>query len=180
MTNAFNLPNLLSISRALLAPLAFLLIADRDWQAASWILLAALVTDIADGQLARRWQQTSPLGGLLDHGSDALLVSAILSGLAVTGYVTPLLPVLVILAFSQYTLDSKALQGKPLRASKIGRYNGILYFIVSGFPILQPIVGWYPLSDDHIMWFSLFLVGTTLLSMTDRGIAYFKQRREPA
>lgn len=172
--NAFNLPNLLSISRAVLAPLAFWLIVEGNWQSASWILLAALVTDLADGQLARRWQQTSPLGGLLDHGSDAVLVTSILAALAVQQYVTPLLPVLVILAFSQYTLDSKALQGQPLRASKIGRYNGILYFIVSGFPILQPVVGWYPLSDQHILWFSWLLVASTIASMTDRGIALIR------
>ncbi len=81
--NAFNLPNLLSISRAFLAPIAVLFILDGNWQSMSWILLAALVTDLADGQLARRWQQTSPLGGLLDHGSDAILVTSILAALAI-------------------------------------------------------------------------------------------------
>ncbi len=172
--NAFNLPNLLSISRALLAPLAIWLILENNWQSMSWILLAALVTDLADGQLARRWHQTSPLGGLLDHGSDAILVTSILAALSIHGYVTPVLPVLVVLAFSQYTLDSKALQGQPLRASKLGRYNGILYFIVSGFPILQPVVGLYPLNDEHILWFSWLLVLSTLLSMTDRTIALLK------
>lgn len=172
--SAFSLPNLLSISRALLAPVALLVIIEGNWLMAAWILVAALVTDIGDGLLARRWQQTSALGGLLDHGSDAILVTAILAGLAVNGYVTPLLPVLVVLAFSQYTLDSKALQGKPLRASKIGRYNGILYFIVSGFPILQPVVGLYPLSDQHILWFSWLLVVSTLISMTDRALALLR------
>ena len=177
--NAFNLPNLLSISRALLAPLAVMLIIEGNWQAMSWILLAALVTDLADGQLARRWKLTSPLGGLLDHGSDALLVTSILSALAIQGYVTPLLPALVILAFTQYTLDSKALAGQPLRASRLGRYNGILYFIVSGFPILQPVVGWYPLTDMHILWFSWVLVISTLLSMIDRAIALIRLKRSP-
>lgn len=175
MLSAFSLPNVLSVSRALLAPVALMLILDSNWLAASWILLAALVTDLADGQIARRWQQTTPLGGFLDHGSDAILVTAILAGEAALGYVTPLLPVLVVLAFTQYTLDSKALQGQPLRASKIGRYNGILYFIVSGFPILQPVAGLYPLSDEHILWFSWLLCGTTLISMLDRALALWRR-----
>ena len=128
MNSAFTIPNLLSVSRGLLAPLAFLAIYQSDYLAASWVLLAALITDVTDGILARRWQQTSPLGGLLDHGSDAILVTAILAALAFQGYVTPLLPMLVPLAFTQYALDSKALRGRPLQASKIGRYNGILYF----------------------------------------------------
>jgi phosphatidylglycerophosphate synthase len=176
MNSAFTIPNLLSVSRGLLAPLAFLAIYQSNYLAASWVLLAALVTDVTDGILARRWQQTSPLGGLLDHGSDAILVSAILAALAFQGYVTPLLPMLVPLAFTQYALDSKALQGRPLQASKIGRYNGILYFIVSGFPILQPVAGLYPLTDLQIMWFSWILVASTLVSMLDRGIALFKTR----
>ena len=176
MHSAFTIPNLLSVSRALLAPLAFMVIYQGNYLAASWVLLAALVTDVTDGILARRWGQTSPLGGLLDHGSDAILVTAILAGLASQGYVTPLLPILVPLAFAQYTLDSKALQGRPLRASKIGRYNGILYFIVSGFPILQPVAGLYPLTDPQILWFSWILVASTFVSMADRGIALYKAK----
>ncbi len=172
--SAFNLPNLLSLSRIVLAPFAVMAILQGNWLAASWVLLLALVTDLADGQLARRWQQTSALGGFLDHGSDAILVTAMLAALAAVDYVTPLLPVLVILAFSQYALDSKALQGQPLRASKIGRYNGIFYFIVCGFPILQPVVGLYPLSDQHILWFSWILVASTVISMADRGYALLK------
>ncbi|MFN3236323.1 MAG: CDP-alcohol phosphatidyltransferase family protein [Pseudomonadales bacterium] len=174
--SALTLPNLLSVSRALLAPLAFLVVSEGNWLAASWILFIALVTDLADGQIARQRGQITPLGGFLDHGSDAILVTCILAGLATSGTVTPLLPVLVVLAFSQYTLDSKALQGQPLRASKIGRYNGILYFVVSGFPILQPVVGLYPLSDAQILWFSWLLVVTTLVSMLDRGLALYRQR----
>ena len=174
--SAFNLPNALSVSRAVLAPVAFFSILENQWLVASWILLIALITDLADGELARRWHQTSPLGGLLDHGSDAILVTAILAGLALQNHVTPVLPVLVALAFTQYTLDSKALLGKPLRASRIGRYNGILYFIVSGFPILQPVFDLYPLTDQQILWFSWLLVISTMISMTDRAAALLLNR----
>ena len=176
--NAFNLPNLLSISRALLAPMAVYLILAEQWQAMGWLLLYTLITDLADGELARRWNIVSPLGGLLDHSSDAILVTSILGALAVQGYITPFLPVLVVLAFTQYTLDSKALQGQPLRASKIGRYNGILYFIVSGFPILQPVFDLYPLTKSQIMIFSWLLVASSLISMSDRAIAYIRLRQQ--
>lgn len=174
--SAFNLPNLLSISRLAFAPVAAFAILETDWLVVAWILWLALVTDLADGQLARRAGQTTALGGFLDHGSDAVLVTCILGGLSALGIVTPLLPVLVILAFSQYTLDSNALQGQPLRSSQIGRYNGIFYFIVSGFPILQPVVGLYLLSDQHILWFSWLLVGSTLISMVDRGLTLLRTR----
>lgn len=174
--NKFNLPNLLSISRALLAPLSAYLIVHSEWQMMAWILVIAIVTDLADGQIARRWQQTSPLGGFLDHGSDALLVATLLAAEAYLGFVTPVLPILVIAAFSQYTWDSKALAGKPLRASRLGRYNGIAYFVVAGFPILQPVVGLEVLSKQQIIWFSWLMVATTLISMLDRGYALYRIR----
>tara|TARA_R110002073_G_scaffold9980_10_gene49400 strand:- start:7794 stop:8336 length:543 start_codon:yes stop_codon:yes gene_type:complete len=172
--NKFNLPNLLSVSRAFLAPVAAYLIVTGNWQATAWILVIAIVTDLADGQLARRWQQTSPLGGFLDHGSDALLVASMLAAEAYLGYVTPLLPILVVCAFSQYSWDSKALQGQPLRASKLGRYNGILYFVVAGFPILQPVVQLELLNRSQVNWFSWIMVVSTAISMVDRGVALYR------
>lgn len=175
--NKLNLPNLLSVSRALLAPFAVYLIIHSEWQLVAWILVIAIVTDLADGQIARRWQQTSPLGGFLDHGSDALLVTSMLAAEAYVGFVTPVLPILVIAAFSQYTWDSKALLGKPLRASKLGRYNGIFYFVVAGFPILQPVVGLEVLTRDQIIWFSWIMVATTITSMADRAYALYRTRQ---
>jgi phosphatidylglycerophosphate synthase len=175
--NKFNLPNLLSVSRALLAPVAIFLIVQSNWQMAAWILVIAIVTDLADGQIARRWQQTSPLGGFLDHASDAILVASMLAAESYLGFVTPLLPILVILAFGQYSWDSKALQGQPLRASKLGRYNGIAYFVVAGFPILQPVVGLEVLDKTQIQWFSWLMVTSTLISMADRAIALYRLRR---
>ena len=172
----FNLPNALSVSRAVLAPVAFILIVDSNWILVAGILLIALVTDLADGEIARRRQQTSALGGFLDHGSDALLVASMLAAEAVLGLVTPILPVLVIVAFTQYTLDSKALQGQPLRASRLGKYNGILYFIVAGFPVLQPVVNIELLSREQVYGFSFLMVVLTLVSIFNRAWAYFRTK----
>ena len=174
----FNLPNLLSLTRLMLAPLAWYLIVAGEWRMAAILLVAAIVTDVTVGFLARRWQQTSALGGLLDHGSDAILVTTMLAAEASSGYVSPFLPPLVLLAFIQYTLDSNALAGHPLRASKLGRYNGILYFVLAGFPILQPVFQLYLLETQWILNFSYLLMASTLISMADRLILLFKLRNK--
>ena len=44
------------------------------------LMLGALISDVPDGAVARKLDQVTIIGGLLDHGSDALLV---LSGLIV-------------------------------------------------------------------------------------------------
>lgn len=69
-----NLPNALTLSRILAAPLAVFLHATGQVSAAYLTLLYAFLTDFFDGYLARRWQQTTPLGGLLDPVADKVIV----------------------------------------------------------------------------------------------------------
>ena len=76
--NIFSLPNLLSASRLILGPLAAWSIIENLWLPAAVALMTAIATDLLDGWLARRWQQTSALGGLIDHGSDAFMVALML------------------------------------------------------------------------------------------------------
>ena len=72
----------------------------------------------------------SAWGRLFDHGTDCLFVTGGLAGAAMTGAVTPLLPVLVPVAFGQYVVDSYVWhRQRQLRASALGRWNGVLYFV---------------------------------------------------
>jgi len=74
-----NLPNLLTVFRIFLVPLivAILLVEfeGRAFFALALFLLASL-TDFVDGYLARRNNQITPLGILLDPIADKLLVSS--------------------------------------------------------------------------------------------------------
>lgn len=81
----WNLPNLLTYGRIVAVPLVagFLM---WDTYAARWIALAiyvaAAITDFFDGYLARKWQQQSSLGRMLDPIADKVLVSVVLLVLA--------------------------------------------------------------------------------------------------
>ena len=74
-----NLPNVLSICRILLVPpLVVVLLTKfegKEWWGLSLFLLAA-VMDFFDGYLARRRDQVTRLGTLLDPAADKILVSA--------------------------------------------------------------------------------------------------------
>jgi CDP-diacylglycerol--glycerol-3-phosphate 3-phosphatidyltransferase len=83
-----NLPNLLTILRILLiAPLTAAFLADQGW--GRWVALAlyaaASATDWLDGYLARRLNQGTALGRMLDPIADKLLVATVLLLLAATG-----------------------------------------------------------------------------------------------
>jgi CDP-diacylglycerol--glycerol-3-phosphate 3-phosphatidyltransferase len=74
----WNTPNLLTLLRIGLIPvfvLAFYLQAPWARPVAALIFTIAAVTDWLDGHLARRWDQTSPLGTFLDPVADKLMVA---------------------------------------------------------------------------------------------------------
>lgn len=71
-----NLPNLISLGRLLLVPLAIWLILGGRYGAAFWVFVIAGVSDAIDGFIAKRFDRRTRLGALLDPVADkALLVS---------------------------------------------------------------------------------------------------------
>ena len=143
---------------------------------ALFLFSLAVATDLLDGRVARRFGEASPLGGLLDHATDATFVTAGLGALACRGEVPLVLPGLVAAAFVQYTLDSRAVAGRPLRASALGRCNGIAYFVLLGVPVVRDGLGlgWPEASWVHAL--GLALVATSLVSMADRALALRRPR----
>ena len=78
-----TLPNVLSLSRILLVPVFLLLLIEGQDAAALLVLVISSGTDFLDGFLARRLNQISRLGQLLDPAADRLYIFAALIGLAV-------------------------------------------------------------------------------------------------
>jgi CDP-diacylglycerol--glycerol-3-phosphate 3-phosphatidyltransferase len=172
--------NALTLLRLACAPLVVCAVASGGSDAAlvaGGLFWLAVATDFADGRVARRRGESSPLGGLLDHATDAAFVSLGLAALAWRGAVPAPLPALVALAFAQYAFDSRALAGRPLRASALGRWNGIAYYVLLGIPLTRGLLGlaWPP--DGLVCGLGWALVVTTLVSMADRARALLLARR---
>lgn len=73
MANALNIPNLLTLLRIVLVPALAWLLLRHAYAAALVVFLAAGISDALDGFLARRWNQFTPLGAMLDPIADKLL-----------------------------------------------------------------------------------------------------------
>lgn len=69
----FTLPNLLSIARLAGVPFLFLLVQHEDTMPFVALYLVLVFTDWLDGFLARRWNQVSDVGSLLDTVADLAL-----------------------------------------------------------------------------------------------------------
>ena len=163
--------NLLTLSRAAAVPFLALSILHGDERVALGLFLWAVATDFVDGSLARRSGRASSLGGLLDHSSDALFCSVGLGALAWLGVVPVVLPLLVAAAFLQYVLDSRSIAGQPLRASFLGRWNGIFYFVMLGIPIVRDALGIGWPGPGLVVAIGWALVVSTVASMADRAWA---------
>ncbi len=172
--------NALSTLRLLSAPVFALALAEERAGLAFGLFGMAVATDLLDGRLARARGEASALGGLLDHLADATFVTLGLLGAAARGAAPPLLPALVALAFAQYAADSRALRGELLRASSLGRLNGIAYFVPLGTVVVRDALGLAFPADGWIRLLGWLLVGSTLLSMIDRAHALLRARARRA
>jgi cardiolipin synthase len=92
-----NVPNLLSFLRILLVPVFLWFLLEELFLAAIAVLAVAGLTDFLDGFLARKLNQTTKLGKMLDPVADRLYIFATLLALSATGYVPWWLAGLVIL-----------------------------------------------------------------------------------
>ena len=162
--------NGLTALRLAAAPFAAWTVATGRWNLALALFALAVVSDALDGPLARRFGQPSSWGGLFDHGSDCAFVTLTLGGLAAGGWL-PWPPVVLIpAAFLQYAFDSRALAGRPLRGSALGRINGLCYFALAGAVIVRQALalGWPPPGLlEAVAW---MLAASTAISMGERLI----------
>ena len=172
-----TLANALSLLRLALVPLLGAAIVRDQPLVAGALFAVAVATDLADGAVARRRGEVTAFGGVLDHAVDATLCVIGLASWAYRGEVPVVLAPLVAAAFVQYLLDSRALAGRPLRASRLGRWNGIAYYVLVAVPIYRDGLGLAAPGPGWIRAAGWVLVVTTLVSMADRLQA---RRRAPA
>lgn len=83
-----TVPNVISLIRLACIPLFVYLLFGRDNRyGAAWLLGALGATDWVDGYIARRFQQVSTLGKVLDPSADRLLVGVGVIAILIDGSV---------------------------------------------------------------------------------------------
>ena len=103
-----TIPNILTLSRIALIPIFCMFIFDFDnsgfyksshpnnFIIAGLIFIVAAATDFFDGYLARKWNQTTSVGKLLDPLADKLLITAALIALVEHGKIAGWTVVIII------------------------------------------------------------------------------------
>jgi cardiolipin synthase len=93
----FTLPNFITIARVLLIPVVAYLLLDRDYRLAFAVFGVAAVGDWVDGFIARRFNQMSQLGAVLDPVADKMTMMIVAILLAAQGLLAIWLAVVIVL-----------------------------------------------------------------------------------
>lgn len=91
-----TVPNMLSMLRLALVPVFLLLLLSERYLSAIVVLALSSLTDYLDGYFARKFNQVTRLGQLLDPAADRLYIFSTLVGLSITGIIPVWLAVVII------------------------------------------------------------------------------------
>jgi CDP-diacylglycerol--glycerol-3-phosphate 3-phosphatidyltransferase len=170
-----NLPIALTLFRIVLVPLimVFLISSSRvSVLIAAVIFVAASFTDWLDGRMARRWNQVTRLGTLLDPVADKLLVAAALVSLVHVEMLAAWTAVVIIGRELAVTgLRGVALSmGTVVPASSLGKAKTVSQYVAITVLILEkgvsPDLAIFHLISLGVLWIALAL---TVIS----GVDYF-------
>jgi CDP-diacylglycerol--glycerol-3-phosphate 3-phosphatidyltransferase len=190
-----NIPNSLSIARIFFVPLLVAVIVQErislHWNGtvitndsvALIIFLVAAATDLMDGYLARRWQQVTTIGTLLDPIADKLLVSAALISLVQRRVVPGWLVVLLVgREFAVSGLRSiAAAEGYTIQASELGKTKTLSQVVAISLLMLsvhhKSVAIWARLSLYAVVFFSLWSAVAYFVKFWGKVDVATKQRR---
>ncbi len=169
----WNLPNALTLLRIFLVPFLVVVLLTkftaREFVGLA-IFLVAAITDFFDGWLARRRNQTTKLGALLDPIADKLLMSAaFISLVEMDPLHVPAWMVVIIIGreFAVSGLRSiAAQQGVTIAASPLGKGKMISQVIAISLLILGYELGQFRVIGKVALWGVMFFA---LVS----GVDYF-------
>lgn len=129
--------NTLTLFRMISSPVLIYLLFINS-AAFKWLILAAFITDILDGFLARYWKVTSKLGAILDSLADDILFIVLLVAIVVwhpsvfTDHTT-ILSITLILFFIKmaalYLRHKKIISGMHTYLTKAAAFMQALFFL---------------------------------------------------
>jgi cardiolipin synthase (CMP-forming) len=91
-----NLANLVTLGRLLMVVPLVWLIATERLEAAFWLFVAAGISDVVDGFIAKNFNAKTELGAILDPLADKALLDGIYLALAIVGWLPAWLALMVL------------------------------------------------------------------------------------
>ena len=168
-----NLPNALTVFRILALPFCAWALFQKDGQDPTWQIIAwssffiVGMTDVLDGRIARKRNQISNFGIILDPIADKAFIATALIGLSILGkmpwWVTA---VILIREIGVTILRFAVIKREVISANRGGKLKSLLQNFSVGFYIL-PLPTYLYLPRD-------ILLGVAIALTVWTGIEYFR------
>ncbi|MBV1872009.1 MAG: CDP-diacylglycerol--glycerol-3-phosphate 3-phosphatidyltransferase [Gammaproteobacteria bacterium] len=166
----YTLPNMLTLSRIVAIPVIvaiFYLPVEWNFLVASLIFIAAALTDLFDGYLARKLNQTTKLGAFLDPVADKLIVAVALI-LLVEVYASPWMAIPAIVIIGREIIISALREWMAecghraqVAVSNIGKVKTVIQmFAISMVLMVDPI---HLVTGGDVFWRCVWWIGVILL-----------------
>lgn len=166
-----NIPNLISLGRLLLVPLAISLILEGSYWAAFWVFVIAGASDALDGFIAKRFDRRTRLGALLDPLADKVLLVSVYVTLGIAGQLWAWLVVLVVfrdvmIIGGFLLIQALAAAPKPFHPLFVSKVNTGVQVALVGYVLARRGLGFGPGFMDAALGIAVAL--TTIVS----GLTY--------
>lgn len=162
-TGFWNLPNTITVVRCLMVPVMVVLLWDKpdrmSGAIACVVFVAAMLSDVLDGYLARKWGLQSVMGAFLDPLADKLMVITTLVMLIPHGWVPAWM--VVVLESRELTIGGlrqmAVSEGMVIPAGSLGKFKTAYQSTAIGFLLWHyPTIG----IDTHsvgilLLWVSI-------------------------
>ncbi|WP_327681117.1 CDP-diacylglycerol--glycerol-3-phosphate 3-phosphatidyltransferase [Kitasatospora sp. NBC_00458] len=180
----WNIANMLTMLRLLLVPVFVTLLFadgghDPKWRSVAWATFAvAMITDLFDGELARRKGLVTDFGKIADPIADKAIMGAALIGLSVLGDLPWWITVVILARELGITLMRFwVIRFGVIPASRGGKLKTLTQGIAVGMYVLE-LTGWLATARAVLMGLAVLLtIGTALdyigqaLRMRREGLA---------
>lgn len=135
------------------------------------LFIVASLTDMLDGRIARKYNMVTDLGKMLDAIADKILVNSVLIILATSGFIHPIIPVIIV---SRDTIVDiikmiAGTKGKVVGAIKLGKVKTV--FMMVG--IVLTLFYNLPFELFNIRIAEIFLIIACILSIIS-AVEYYK------
>ena len=180
-----TIPNLLSLFRIVLVPVFAVLYLNRpegDWGiAAGIVLILSGLTDLFDGYIARRFNQVTQLGKILDPIADKLTQATVVVCIAITHPQNRFLIPLVIIFIAKEAL--MGIGGLVLLRRRI-RPTAALWFgkvaTVVFYAVMIAIVFFVNMPDWLVTSLVALVAVFMIYALIRYGIIFFRSLKDPA
>jgi len=167
---SLNLPNLITLARLLSVPLTIWLIFDGRYGAAFWVFAGAGLSDALDGYIAKRFDQRTPLGALLDPIADKTLLAGVYITLGLADQLPHWLVILVVLRdlliIGGYLLIQGSTGARPLGPLFISKVNTLVQIALIGFVLARLGLGF------EAGWMMALLIAAAAVTTVLSGLSY--------